>query len=73
MFAQLFFFICSRSQIQSPLTRLMSSMVGQSSFSIQDMRKVGQAQPSKPIVPELCLEHIWSEPTTAKYVFTIIQ
>ncbi|XP_054087608.1 anaphase-promoting complex subunit 1 [Zeugodacus cucurbitae] len=46
----------------SPLNHLQST-IGQHSISMQDIRKVGQAQPSKPIVPELCLEHIWTEST----------
>lgn len=50
----------NRSHFQSPLDRLQSSMGGQS-FSLLDVRKVGQAQPSKPVIPELCLEHIWTE------------
>ncbi|XP_053948485.1 anaphase-promoting complex subunit 1 isoform X1 [Anastrepha ludens] len=44
----------------SPLNHLQST-IGQHSISTQDIRKLGQAQPSKPIVPELCLEHIWTE------------
>ncbi|XP_004520043.1 anaphase-promoting complex subunit 1 [Ceratitis capitata] len=46
----------------SPLNNLQST-IGQHSISMQDIRKGGQAQPAKPIVPELCLEHIWTENT----------
>ena len=55
----------NRTNTQSPLNRLQSSIAGQS-FSVLDMRKVGQAQPSKPVVPELCLEHIWTENVNTK-------
>ncbi|XP_037936242.1 anaphase-promoting complex subunit 1 [Teleopsis dalmanni] len=44
----------------TPLNHLQSTM-GQHSILMHDMRKGGQSQPSKPIVPELCLEHIWTE------------
>lgn len=43
----------------SPLVRLQSSLLQSSTF--QDIRKIGQPQPSRPIVPELCLEQIWME------------
>uniref|UniRef100_A0A1B0CZC3 Anaphase-promoting complex subunit 1 middle domain-containing protein n=1 Tax=Phlebotomus papatasi TaxID=29031 RepID=A0A1B0CZC3_PHLPP len=52
---------------QSPLARLQSSL-GQSSPSVS-LRKLGQAQPSKPIVPEFCLVYLWSEPSNAKTEF----
>lgn len=54
-----------RSFMNSPLDRLQNTMCGQS-FSIQNIRKVGHAQPSKAIVPELCLEHIWTESINTK-------
>lgn len=54
-----------RSFMNSPLDRLQNTMCGQS-FSIQNIRKVGHAQPAKAIVPELCLEHIWTESTNIK-------
>lgn len=54
-----------RSFMNSPLDRLQTTMCGQS-FSIQNIRKVGHAQPAKAIVPELCLEHIWTESTNTK-------
>lgn len=56
-----------RSFMSSPLDRLQTTMCGQS-FSIQNIRKVGHAQPAKAIVPELCLEHIWTESTNTKYI-----
>lgn len=46
--------------MQSPLTRLQSSM-RHTSFSMQDARNFGQAEPSKPIYPEFCLESVWME------------
>ncbi|TMW48346.1 hypothetical protein DOY81_006572 [Sarcophaga bullata] len=52
----------NRSAAGSPLSNLQST-IGQHSISVQDIRKCGQSQPSKPIVPELCLEHIWTENT----------
>ncbi|XP_023295773.2 anaphase-promoting complex subunit 1 [Lucilia cuprina] len=52
----------NRSTAASPLSNLQST-IGQHSISVQDIRKCGQSQPSKPIVPELCLEHIWTENT----------
>uniref|UniRef100_A0A1I8M2U1 Uncharacterized protein n=1 Tax=Musca domestica TaxID=7370 RepID=A0A1I8M2U1_MUSDO len=52
----------NRSNTASPLSNLQST-IGQHSISVQDIRKCGQSQPSKPIVPELCLEHIWTENT----------
>lgn len=54
-----------RSFMNSPLDRLQTTMCGQS-FSIQNIRKVGHAQPAKAIVPELCLEHIWTENPNTK-------
>lgn len=55
----------NRTNSQSPLTRLQSSM-GAHSMSMQDIRKPGQAQPSKAILPEYCLESIWTEPIFSK-------
>ncbi|XP_067639434.1 anaphase-promoting complex subunit 1 isoform X2 [Eurosta solidaginis] len=52
----------SSNRTASPLNHLQSTF-GRNSVSMQDIRKVGQAQPSKPIVPEFCLEHIWTEST----------
>ncbi|XP_075158873.1 anaphase promoting complex subunit 1 [Haematobia irritans] len=52
----------NRSPVASPLSNLQST-IGQHSISVQDIRKCGQSQPSKPIVPELCLEHVWTENT----------
>lgn len=46
--------------IQSPLTRLHSS-IRHNSFSMQDARNYGQAEPAQPIYPEFCLDTIWTE------------
>lgn len=43
----------------TPLSRLQSTLGG--SVSLMDVRKMGQAEPSKPIVPEYCLEHVWTD------------
>ncbi|KAJ6638177.1 Anaphase-promoting complex subunit 1 [Pseudolycoriella hygida] len=55
----------NRSFVQSPLLKLHTSLAGQS-FSAQDLRKVGQPQPSVPIIPELCLDHVWTENVSKK-------
>lgn len=49
----------NKTLAHSPLIRLHSSLLQSSTF--QDIRKIGQPQPSRPIVPELCLEQIWLE------------
>lgn len=54
------FFKNSKSQMQSPYDRLQLSSDAQTTF-IEDEPKIGYAKPSKPIVPELCLESIWIE------------
>lgn len=54
--------------MQSPYDRLQSSSDAQSSF-IEEDPKVGYAKPSKPIVPELCLESIWIESIGTRYDF----
>lgn len=46
--------------MQSPLTRLHSS-IRHNSFSMQDARNYGQAEPAQPIYPEFCLETVWLE------------
>lgn len=51
-----FIFHCSKSQ--SPYDRLQLSCNSQSTFNDEEP-KVGFAKPSKPIVPDLCLESIW--------------
>lgn len=58
--------ITNRSHIQghpaaatTPLSRLQSTLG--TSVSLMDVRKMGQAEPSKPIVPEHCLEHVWTD------------
>ncbi|XP_065086104.1 anaphase-promoting complex subunit 1-like [Ochlerotatus camptorhynchus] len=43
----------------TPLSRLQSTLG--TSISLMDVRKIGQAEPSKPIVPEFCLEHVWTD------------
>lgn len=43
----------------TPLSRLQSTLGA--SVSMLDVRKIGQAEPSKPIVPEYCLEHVWTD------------
>ncbi|XP_055370778.1 anaphase-promoting complex subunit 1 isoform X2 [Condylostylus longicornis] len=55
----------NRSNLQSPVARLQSS-IGPHSISVQDIRKVSQTQPSKPILPEFCLEQIWTESLIGK-------
>lgn len=50
---------------QSPLNQLQSSFGGHS-VSIQDMRRMARIQPAKPIKPEYCLEHIWTESVLSK-------
>jgi len=30
-------------------------------MSVKDMRKLTHVKPAKPIEPELCMEHIWTE------------
>lgn len=58
----------SKSQMQSPYDRLQSSSDAQSTF-VEDEPKVGYAKPSKPIVPDLCLESIWIESIGTRLVF----
>lgn len=43
-------------------------MSGAQSVYADEVRKIGEVQPSKPIVPEMCLEHIWTENVANKYV-----
>ncbi|XP_062701630.1 anaphase-promoting complex subunit 1 [Aedes albopictus] len=43
----------------TPLSRLQSTLGA--SVSLMDVRKIGQSEPSKPIVPEYCLEHVWTD------------
>ncbi|XP_055551724.1 anaphase-promoting complex subunit 1 [Wyeomyia smithii] len=59
----------SQSQLggATPLSRLQSTLGV--SVSLQDVRKIGQAEPSKPIVPEMCLEHIWTDSTSVRKEF----
>ncbi|GAB0094323.1 Anaphase-promoting complex subunit 1 [Sergentomyia squamirostris] len=56
----------TRGVSQSPLARLQTS-AGQS--STMSLRKLGQAQSSKPIIPEFCLAYLWSEPSNPKTEF----
>lgn len=53
--------------MQSPYDRLQLSSDAQSTF-IEAEPKVGFAKPSKPIVPELCLESIWIESIGTRYI-----
>lgn len=52
------------SRTASPIQRLENS-VGQSVTS-QGLRKLDQIQPSKPIIPELCLETIWTDNSSSR-------
>lgn len=49
----------NQSSVASPLQQLQSSL-GHSMTS-HDFRKMEQIEPSKPIVPELCLDVIWTD------------
>ncbi|XP_055636412.1 anaphase-promoting complex subunit 1 isoform X2 [Toxorhynchites rutilus septentrionalis] len=49
----------------TPLSRLQSTLGG--SASLLDVRKIGQAEPSKPIVPEYCLDHIWTDQANTEF------
>ncbi|XP_034650000.1 anaphase-promoting complex subunit 1 [Drosophila subobscura] len=51
----------NRASLGTPLSQLQSSL-GQS-MSAKDMRKMTHVKPAKPIEPEMCLEHIWTENT----------
>lgn len=56
--------LISTSLSQSHLAARLQSTLGASLSqqpSMYDIRKIGQSAPSKPIVPEFCLEHIWME------------
>ncbi|XP_030380933.1 anaphase-promoting complex subunit 1 [Scaptodrosophila lebanonensis] len=52
----------NRASLGTPLSQLQSS-ISQQSVSIKDMRKMTHVKPAKPIEPEMCLEHIWTENT----------
>ncbi|XP_060661715.1 anaphase-promoting complex subunit 1 [Drosophila nasuta] len=52
----------NRASLGTPLSHLQNS-ISQQSLSIKDMRKMTHVKPSKPIEPEMCLEHIWTENT----------
>lgn len=52
----------SRASLGTPLSQLQNS-ISQHSVSIKDMRKMTHVKPAKPIEPEMCLEHIWTENT----------
>lgn len=56
--------------MQSPYDRLQLSSDAQTTF-IEDEPKIGYAKPSKPIVPELCLESIWIESIGTRCVIAI--
>ncbi|XP_020808784.1 uncharacterized protein LOC110184551 [Drosophila serrata] len=50
----------NRASLGTPLSQLQSS-ISQQSMSMKEMRKITSVKPAKPIEPELCLEHIWTE------------
>ncbi|XP_032594835.1 anaphase-promoting complex subunit 1 [Drosophila grimshawi] len=52
----------NRALLGTPLSQLQNS-ISQQSMSIKDMRKITHVKPAKPIEPEMCLEHIWTENT----------
>ncbi|XP_017050802.1 anaphase-promoting complex subunit 1 [Drosophila ficusphila] len=52
----------NRASLGTPLSQLQSS-ISQQSMSVKDMRKMTHVKPAKPIEPEMCLEHIWTENT----------
>ncbi|KAH8304880.1 hypothetical protein KR018_006035 [Drosophila ironensis] len=52
----------NRASLGTPLSQLQSSINNQST-SAKDMRKMTHVKPAKPIEPEMCLEHIWTENT----------
>lgn len=62
--------------VNSPLGRLQSTLGSATlagdgsktrmSHLLADLRKEGLAMPSKPIAPEWCLEHIWTEPMQSR-------
>ncbi|XP_017115012.1 anaphase-promoting complex subunit 1 [Drosophila elegans] len=53
----------NRASLGTPLSQLQSSIRSSKSMSVMDMRKMTHVKPAKPIEPEMCLEHIWSENT----------
>ncbi|XP_033168826.1 anaphase-promoting complex subunit 1 [Drosophila mauritiana] len=52
----------NRASLGTPLSQLQNS-ISQQSMSVKDMRKLTHVKPAKPIEPELCMEHIWTENT----------
>ncbi|TDG41004.1 hypothetical protein AWZ03_012572 [Drosophila navojoa] len=52
----------NRASLGAPLSQLQNS-ISQQSVSVKDMRKITHVKPAKPIEPEMCLEHIWTENT----------
>lgn len=52
--------------MQSPYDRLELSSSGQTLFA-EEEHKAGYAKPSKPIVPDLCVESIWIESIGTRY------
>ncbi|KAH8419854.1 hypothetical protein KR009_003297 [Drosophila setifemur] len=52
----------NRASMGTPLSQLQSS-ISQQSMSVKDMRKITHVKPAKPIEPEMCMEHIWTENT----------
>ncbi|XP_023031148.1 anaphase-promoting complex subunit 1 [Drosophila willistoni] len=51
----------NRASLGTPLSQLHSSISHHSMSVVKDMRKITHVQPAKPIEPEMCLEHIWTE------------
>lgn len=52
--------------MQSPYDRLQLSSDVHGTF-VEEEPKMGYAKPSKPIIPELCLESIWIESIGTRY------
>ncbi|EDV34305.1 uncharacterized protein Dana_GF21034 [Drosophila ananassae] len=52
----------NRASLGTPLSQLQNSF-SQHSMSVKDMRKMTHVKPAKPIEPEMCLEHLWTENT----------
>lgn len=59
--------IFSRTQMQSQYDRLQYSFMGATSAYVDQVRKIAEVQPSKPIVPDMCIEHVWTENVMNKY------
>lgn len=55
-----FFYFFSRSQMNSPYDRLQSTF-GQAEQAETAANQENQVKPSKPIIPEYCLDYLWTE------------